>query len=82
MDKLLISLGAIFFVALVIFGAVLVGTLGGAFTGWVVGMFFGDTILMFAHRLFGFYDFEMWQFGAFLGFVSAFFRSHLSGSSK
>jgi hypothetical protein len=49
----------------------------GAVGGWLVGLFFGETILGTLSR-FG-VDIEglsMWQLGATLAFVGAFFRAH------
>lgn len=52
----------------------LLGVLLGAFSGWVVGLFFSETILSFLAAL-GFTGFKMWQIGASLGFVGSFFKS-------
>jgi hypothetical protein len=50
-------------------------TLLGAFTGWVVGLFFTETILGFLHRAgVNTIGLELWQVGAALGFMGAFFR--------
>lgn len=46
----------------------------GAVTGWIVGLCFGTTILSILTQL-GITDITMWQVGAFLGFVAAYFRS-------
>lgn len=52
----------------------LIGTLLGAFSGWVVGLFFAETI-MTTLAGFGFgASISMWQLGASLGFVGGFFR--------
>ena len=68
------ALGRLFAALLVIFIGIILGTFIGALTGWIVGWFFGDTILsIFAYI--GIKGFSMWQIGAFLGFVSGFFRS-------
>lgn len=56
------------------FLAVILTTLIGAFCGWVVGWFFGDTILGILAS-FGVKGFAMWQIGAFLGFVGGVFKS-------
>ena len=50
------------------------GTLFGAIAGWVVGIFFGDTILGILSQL-GVHNVTMWQFGAFMGFVGGFLRT-------
>ena len=52
----------------------LLGTIIGAFTGWVVGIFFAKPILAILSAI-GIEGFKMWQIGAFLGFVGSFFRS-------
>lgn len=67
-------IGAIVSVAGLIFLLPLIGVLVGAFSGWVVGLFFADTIMtVFAG--FGFSaSISMWQLGATLGFVGSFFR--------
>jgi len=75
---------------LAIFGALLVsvsmlcliplaGTLAGAVVGWMVGLFFTETILSTLHR-FGIdtQGLPVWELGATLGFVSGFFRSAAS----
>ena len=49
------------------------GVLIGVISGWFVGLFFGDTILAIFAAI-GIKGFAMWQIGAFLGFVSSFFR--------
>lgn len=70
------KIGAIIFgfVGLMFF-YIIAGTLMGAFTGWVVGLFFGKTILGILASI-GITGFKMWQIGAFLGFVGAFFKSN------
>lgn len=56
--------------------APLIGVLAGAFSGWVVGLFFGPTILRvlsaFAPET---ASLDLWQIGAALGFVGGFFKS-------
>lgn len=52
---------------------IIAGTLFGAIGAWVVGYFFGDTILGILGQL-GVHHVTMWQFGAFLGFVGGFFQ--------
>ena len=51
-----------------------IGTIIGALTGWVVGIFFGTPILAILSAI-GIEGFTMAQIGAFLGFVGSFFRS-------
>ena len=45
----------------------------GALVGWFIGLFFGETILGIFASL-GVTGFSMWQIGAFLGFLSGFFK--------
>ena len=68
------ALGNLVLVAGFMFLGCVLGTLFGAFAGWVVGLFFGKTILSFFAAL-GITGFKMWQIGAVLGFVGGFFRS-------
>ena len=79
MESLGKILGCCLSVALTLFFASILGTLLGAFAGWVVGLFFGETILGIFAAI-GISGFKLWQLGAFLGFVGSFFR--LSISSK
>lgn len=46
----------------------------GVVFGWVIGLFFGATILGILADL-GISGYAMWQIGAFLGFVGSFFGS-------
>jgi hypothetical protein len=59
-----------------VFLLVILGTLFGGIAGWIVGLFFADTI-MSTLDAFGVETFElsMWQLGATLGFISGFFKS-------
>lgn len=75
MEKFLIAVGTVFVVAMVVFFSVLLGTLMGIISGWVVGLFFSETILGILAQL-GVTGVAMWQFGAFLGFVGGFFRAY------
>lgn len=77
MDKFLTAIGAIVLVPLLLFVACLVGTIFGAIGGWVVGIFFSETILGILAQL-GVSGVSMWQLGAFLGFVGSFFRTRVS----
>ena len=51
----------------------LLGVLGGGFSGWVVGLFFGDTFLGIFKQI-GIENVTMFQIGAFLGFIASFFN--------
>lgn len=73
MEKLIYAL----LTAVMLFLGVLLSTLMGTFIGWVVGWFFGKTILGILAAI-GISGFKMWQIGAFLGFVSGFFRTSVS----
>lgn len=70
---------------LILFGLGLVsiypilGTLFGIFSGWFVGIFFAEPILSIVAKI-GVKNVEMWQLGAFLGFVGGFFRSSSTSS--
>lgn len=69
--------GAVMAVGFVLFIIVMVilGTLFGGIAGWIVGLFFTDTIMTTLNR-FGVdtMGMTMWQLGATLGFVSGFFK--------
>lgn len=59
---------------LYMFLAILSGPVMGALGGWVVSFVFDDAIHV-ALRAFGVVgQLELWQLGAFLGFVGAFIR--------
>lgn len=77
MAKLIVGVIA----ALLIVVVVLLSTIVGAFVGWLVGLFFGETILGIFACL-GITGFKMWQIGAFLGFVSGFFRPSISSKKS
>lgn len=74
MDKIIASLLVAFMVLVVTFLGCIVSTLIGALIGWVVGLFFWDTILTFFAGL-GIKGLAVWQIGAALGFVGSFFKS-------
>ena len=82
MDKFTMGLLAAFGVASFFILAIVFGTLGGAFVGWVVGWFFTETITA-GFALFGIdiSSLAMWQVGMFLGFVGGFFKSTLTTST-
>lgn len=77
MDKFLVVVGAAVVVPLLLIVACVLGTLFGAIGGWIVGWFFGETILGVLAG-FGVTGISMWQYGAFLGFTGAYFRTHVS----
>ena len=76
MDKFITgALAAIIVVSMVIF-MVIMGTLFGGVAGWIVGMFFTDTIMQTLNRVgVDTMGMTMWQLGATLGFISGFFKS-------
>lgn len=53
----------------------------GAIAGYIVGLFFGDTLQLLADML-GIPNAEPYQLGAMLAFVGAFFKSTLSNSNS
>ena len=70
------------FVALVVVAAML-GTLFGAFAGWVVSWIFPEVIIRTLAR-FGVNTsgLQMWELGATLGFIGAFFKATLNSSKS
>lgn len=80
MDKFLTSLVVGVLATALVFLLVILGTCIGALGGWVVGWFFGETILGVL-AAFGVTGIKMWQFGAFLGFVGGFFRASQTNNS-
>ena len=55
---------------------VILGTFFGGIAGWIVGLFFTDTIMNTLNRIgVDTMGMTMWQLGATLGFVSGFFKS-------
>lgn len=81
MDKLATVLGGIALTIGGIFFFVVLGTLMGAFSGWVVGLFFWDTFRAILSQL-GIRNIEMWQFGAFMGFVGGFLKTKVTAEVK
>lgn len=61
----------------------LLGVLFGGFAGWVVGLFFHDTIMTFLMATgVDVSNLTMWQIGAALGFIGSFFKSNLTQNNK
>jgi ribose/xylose/arabinose/galactoside ABC-type transport system permease subunit len=63
--------------------APLLGVLGGAFSGWIVSMFFDQSI----HATLAAFGLKtdqlpIWQIGATLGFVGGFFRPVNGGGKR
>ena len=53
----------------------------GALSGWFIGLFFGNAILNVLDKI-GVCDVSMWQLGAFIGFVSSFFKHLITFNDK
>ena len=60
-----------------IFVFAMISPLFGGIAGWVVGLFFGDTILGILGQL-GVHNVTMFQFGAFMGFVGGFLKTKVT----
>lgn len=73
-------IGGLLVAAFIFFLAPLIGISVGAFTGWVCGLFFDDTLRDLATRL-G-VDWAPWQLGAALGFVGSFFKSSQTNTNN
>lgn len=61
----------------------LLGIVFGAFAGWVVGLFFTETVMGFLAR-FGFdiAGFAMWQVGAAMGFFGGFLKTSVTSKNS
>ncbi|HET8726679.1 MAG TPA: hypothetical protein VFO41_04120 [Alphaproteobacteria bacterium] len=69
------------FIALV-FVTPLLGAVGGAFAGWMVSLFFDETIrTVLTHFGLNMEGIAIWQLGATLGFIGGFFRSHQTNNN-
>lgn len=80
MEKLLT--GAFMVLALIFFMP-LFGTLMGAFSGWVVGLFFTETILGFLERAgVRTIGIELWEVGAAMGFLGGFLKTATTTVAK
>lgn len=75
MDKVITlvagGIGALLGTVVTIIAIMLISPLLGAAFGWVVGWFFGPTILYVLGQL-GLHGVEMWQLGLTFGFLSSF----------
>lgn len=70
---------AVITVLLLLFFLPLLGILFGGFSGWIVGLFFHDTVMGFLSAIgVDVTNLTMWQVGAALGFIGGFFKSNLT----
>lgn len=74
------ALAFIVVAVVLIFLSPLLGIIIGAFAGWVVGLFFPDTLALLAQMLH--IEAAPWQLGAIFGFIGGFFRSSISTSKS
>lgn len=81
MDKFAKIVGGLFLGICGVFFFVILGTLMGALSGWVVGLFFSDTILGILAQ-FGIHNITMTQFGAFMGFIGGFLKTKVTAEVK
>lgn len=77
LKSIFLTLGGLCTAAMLLATIPIVAVFFGAFSGWVVGVFFGGTILGLLEQM-GIQDVYMWQVGAFLGFIGGFFRTNVS----
>jgi len=80
MEKMATVFGYIFLSFIGIFFFVIFSALIGGLAGWVVGLFFGDTILNIAGQL-GIKNVTMFELGTFLGFVGGFMKTKVTTST-
>ena len=80
-DELAVIIVGVLVVA-AFFLVAIASTLIGAFIGWVVSLTpLGSGVMKIWTKLTGI-DCELWELGAFLGFVSGFFKSIISSLVK
>lgn len=84
MNKFLIAVGGIALSVAGIFFLCILGTIGGIFGGWVVGLFFTDLIIgTIARTGIDTAGLAVWHIGGTLAFVGSFFKSvQVSSTSK
>lgn len=76
MGQVLTGAGLAIGFVLIVIVLVIFGTFFGGVAGWIVGLFFTDTIMQTLNRIgVDTMGLTMWQLGATLGFVSGFFKS-------
>lgn len=66
---------------LLMFVSVLANTLIGGIIGWIIGLFFEETILGILASI-GIKGFSMFQIGIFLGFISCFYKTLIEWKRK
>jgi hypothetical protein len=79
MDKVAIAFAVFVLTIGGVFLLIIFSTLMGALAGWVVGLFFSETILGILSQL-GIRNIAMWQFGAFMGFVGGFLKTKVTAT--
>lgn len=73
MEKIVASFLTVLAIAFI---APVAGVLIGSFTGWVVGLFFSETILSFLAKVgVDTAGLAVWQVGASMGFLGSFLRT-------
>lgn len=76
MEKLLIGLGATILAGVILVIAAVLGSIMGAFSGWIVGLLFPETFKLLNEILN--VSAAPWQIGTILGFVGGFFKATLT----
>lgn len=75
-EKLIEVIALIAAWVVVIFIHPTIGVVSGALCGWIVGVFFTDTVIGFLSRIGVDTDgLAVWEVGAALGFLGGFFKS-------
>lgn len=76
MTKLITAISAL---AIAVILLPMLGTLFGAFSGFIVGLFFSETILDFLHRAgVNTIGLPLWQVGAAMGFLGGFLKASVT----
>ncbi len=71
-------IGATLFISATLLVLAPLNALLGAFAGWSVSLFFGDSILNTLRSVGLPTDVSMWQLGAAMGFVGSFLRTSVT----
>lgn len=80
-DRLLHTIGATVLVGAIFFFVPLFGTIGGYAVGWIVGLFFSETMLGILAQL-GIHGVSLPQWGGFLGFCGGFLRTTVNSKES